>query len=96
MRQPEAWTGERVDRPSLQALAATLATSRLFIGNDSGVSHLAGAVGAATVTLFGPTRGEVWGPDGPRVQVVRASSGALDDIPVRAVLDALGRADESE
>ncbi len=95
MGQPEAWEGERIDQPSLQALAATLAASRLFIGNDSGVSHLAGAVGASTVTLFGPTRGEVWRPDGPRVQVVPASSGALDDISVGAVLRAVDRAHET-
>ncbi len=91
----EAWAGERIDRPSLHTLAATLAASRLFIGNDSGVSHLAGAVGAFTVTLFGPTRGEVWRPDGPRVRTVRASSGALDDIPVGAVLDAVDQALET-
>lgn len=95
MAQPESWTGETIDRPSLQTLAATLTASRLFIGNDSGVSHLAGAVGASTVTLFGPTRGEVWAPDGPRVQVVPASSGALDDISVGAVLRAVDRAHET-
>lgn len=95
MARPESWSGETIDRPSLQSLAATLADSRLFIGNDSGVSHLAGAVGASTVTLFGPTRGEVWRPDGPRVQVVPASSGALDDISVGAVLRAVDRAHET-
>lgn len=88
MGQPEVWTGERIDRPSLQALAATLAASRLFIGNDSGVSHLAAAVGAAVVTLFGPTRAEVWRPDGPRVRVVDSADGTMVGISLDAVLSA--------
>ncbi len=86
MGQPEVWTGERIDRPSLQGLAATLAASRLFIGNDSGVSHLAGAVGAATVALFGPTRGDVWRPDGPRVRVVDSPNGTMAGLALEAVL----------
>lgn len=77
-------------RPSLEALAATLARSTLFIGNDSGVSHLAAAVGAFTLTLFGPTNAAVWRPDGPRVRVVRAESGSMKDIPVETVLAAAG------
>lgn len=86
MGQPEVWAGERIDRPSLQALAATLAASRLFIGNDSGVSHLAAAVGAAVVTLFGPTRAEVWRPDGPRVRVVDSADGTMAGVSLEAVL----------
>lgn len=84
--QPDAWDGERIDRPSLQTLAAILAVSRIFIGNDSGVSHLAGATGTSLVVLFGPTNPTVWRPDGPRVQVVRAASGALEDISVESVV----------
>ncbi len=86
MGQPEAWTGERIDRPSLETLAATLAASRLFVGNDSGVSHLATAVGAATVTLFGPTRGDVWRPDGPRVRVVDSADGTMAGVSLEAAL----------
>jgi heptosyltransferase III len=86
MGQPEAWTGERLDRPSLQALAATLAASRLFIGNDSGVSHLAAAVGAPTVALFGPTSQTVWRPDGPRVRVVDSADGTMAGVSLEAVL----------
>ena len=77
-----------IDRPSLRALAATLARSRVFIGNDSGVSHLAGAAGAPTLVLFGPTRASVWSPDGPRVKALSSTSGGLSDIPVEAVIAA--------
>ena len=77
-----------IDQPSLRALAATLAQSRVFIGNDSGVSHLAGAVGAPTLVLFGPTSASVWRPDGPRVHVVPARRGRLAYIQVEDVVAA--------
>jgi len=77
-----------IDRPSLRALAATLARSKVFIGNDSGVSHLAGATGAPTLVLFGPTRASVWTPDGPRVHVVPARRGRLASIQVEDVVTA--------
>ena len=80
---------EVLNRPSLRALGATLAQSRLFIGNDSGVSHLAAAVGAPTVVIYGPTSDLVWRPDGPRLETVRSASGALDAVKVEAVLAAI-------
>lgn len=77
---------ECLDRPLLPSLARTLAEARLFIGNDSGISHLAAAVGAPTVALFGPTSSQVWSPDGPRVRVVCAASPAMEDLPLKAAL----------
>lgn len=79
---------ELLDHPSLPSLSSTLAAARLFIGNDSGVSHLAGAVGAPTVVLFGPTSSPVWSPDGARVHVVRSTSPAMADLPLQDVLRA--------
>ncbi len=57
----------------LYDLACWLATARLYIGNDSGITHLAAAVGAPVIALFGPTDPAVWAPRGPRVHVVRIS-----------------------
>ncbi len=45
-------------------LAAVLAQARCFVGNDSGVTHLAAAVGAPTLALFGPTDPTSWAPLG--------------------------------
>jgi hypothetical protein len=60
-----------VIRPrSVLELASWLARARVFLGNDSGVSHLAAAVGAPTVALFGPTDPATWAPRGPSVQVL--------------------------
>jgi heptosyltransferase III len=53
----------------LPVLAAILAMSRGFVGNDSGVSHLAAAVSARTIAVFGPTDPTVWAPRGPCVHV---------------------------
>jgi len=59
-------------RASLGGLAALLARLDLFIGNDSGPAHLAEAVGAPTVRLFGPADVDRWAPlDRTRHVVVR-------------------------
>jgi ADP-heptose:LPS heptosyltransferase len=51
----------------LPVLGAVLSRAGLFVGNDSGVSHLAAAYGAPTFALFGPTDPDVWAPPGARV-----------------------------
>lgn len=75
----------------LRTLAAVLSRARVYLGNDSGVSHLAAAAGAPTVAVFGPTDPEQWAPLGPRVYTVRADSGRLADVSVADVLDAAAR-----
>src|SRR5271170_919840 len=52
----------------LGELAEWLAGARVYIGNDSGITHLAAAAGTPTVALFGPTDPKVWGPRGERVR----------------------------
>jgi heptosyltransferase III len=58
--------------PCLYELACFLARARLYIGNDSGITHLAAAVGTPTLAIFGPTKPEIWAPRGDHVRVVRA------------------------
>lgn len=55
----------------LAKLAALLSRCRLYVGNDSGVTHLAAAVGTPTVALFGPTDPRQWRPRGEHVTLVR-------------------------
>jgi len=59
--EPPALGAPEVRDWPLVDLAALLARAALYLGNDSGVSHLAGAVGAAGVVLFGPTEGGAGG-----------------------------------
>ena len=64
-------------------LARWLATARVYIGNDSGITHLAAAVGVPVVAIFGPTDPAIWSPRGNHV---RAIHGPLDQITVDQVL----------
>lgn len=59
---------------SLRELAQLLSESAVFVGNDSGVGHLAAAVGAPTVAVFRATNPAQWAPRGPRVRVVEAGA----------------------
>ncbi len=72
----------------LRLLGAALARAGVFLGNDAGVSHLAAAVGAPTLALFGPTDPALWAPVGPRVKTLRAPGGSLVDLELEAVLAA--------
>ncbi len=54
-------------------MARVLSRCRLYIGNDSGLTHLAAAVGQPEVlALFGPTDPRVWAPLGPQVRTLTA------------------------
>lgn len=54
----------------LPQLAAVLEQATLYVGHDSGISHLAAAVGVPCVVLFGPTNPAVWRPLGEKVRVL--------------------------
>jgi len=54
----------------LNSLAAILQQSALYVGNDSGISHLAAAVGIPTIAIFGPTDPRIWAPRGRFVRVL--------------------------
>lgn len=58
---------------SLSDLGRLLAGARLYIGNDSGATHLAAAVGCPTLAIFGPTNPAVWGARGSHVRIVQGN-----------------------
>ncbi len=90
----------------LPLLAAVLCRCRLYVGNDSGVTHLAAALGVPAVAIFGPTDPRVWAPRGPAVRVVHSAQpcapcttlqrqacscrACLEAVSVQTVLDAAG------
>lgn len=79
--------GPILQDPSLSMAAALIAEARLFVGNDSGITHLAAAVGTPTVAVFGPTNAITWRPMGPRVAVATAGrSGTWPEVD--SVVDA--------
>ncbi len=68
---PEARRIDLVGRTDLLTAAACLAEARVFVGNDSGLMHLAAAVGCPTLGLFGPSRDSRYAPWGDHCAVVR-------------------------
>jgi heptosyltransferase III len=72
----------------LPRLAAVLERS-IFIGHDSGISHLAAAAGANCILLFGPTDPDVWAPMNENVRVLRAPNAKLGDLRIEHVEAAL-------
>jgi len=66
-----------VETPDLAVLAGALAECTLFVGHDSGISHIAAAVGAPTVAVFVSTDPQVWGPRGPHVAVAEPTAESI-------------------
>lgn len=64
----------------LPRLGAALSQCRLFLGHDSGISHLAAAVGVPCLLLFGPTDPAVWAPANESVEVLRSETAQMADI----------------
>lgn len=69
----------------LPQLAGLLERCQLFLGHDSGISHLAAAVGTPCVLLFGPTDPMVWAPANAQVTILAAADGDLAGMPFEAV-----------
>ena len=78
-----AWRGL-----SLENLARRLAGARLLVGNDSGIAHLAAAVGCPVVVLFGASDPVVWSPRGRAVTVVGDGTGGMSVIGLDSVVRA--------
>ena len=60
------------------ASARLAARAALFVGADTGPTHLAAAAGTPTVALYGPTDPARYGPVGPRVRILRDGSAAYN------------------
>jgi ADP-heptose:LPS heptosyltransferase len=78
---PESVVGRDL---SLPRLAALFRSASVLVGNDSGLSHLAAAVGCPTIALFGPTDPRVWAPIGEGVVVLGGEAPTATD-PWRAL-----------
>lgn len=62
----------QVAHMELRRLAALLERCAAYVGNDSGVTHLAAAVGVPTVAVFGPTDPRLWGPRNEKVTCLQS------------------------
>ncbi len=75
----------------LPDLAVRLAACRVYLGHDTGISHLAAAAGTPSLLLFGPTDPAVWAPPHGHVRHLRAPGGDLDGVSTGSVLSAVRR-----
>lgn len=71
----------------LPHLAALLSRCRIFLGHDSGIGHLAAAVGTRCMLLFGPTDPRIWAPANEGVSVLSAPGGVLEALRPGKVLE---------
>jgi len=85
-----------LDRPvpvlgqvSVRTVAAALSVSRLALVNDTGIMHVAGAVGTPTLALFGPTPAASWKPPGEHVRALESPDGRMEGLTLEAVWNAL-------
>jgi heptosyltransferase III len=69
----------------LSKLALRFSTCRAFLGHDSGISHLAAAVGLPGIVLWGPTNQVIWRPRSSRFRILQ-SPGGLAHLDVRRVM----------
>ena len=74
---------------SLWDLVSELSQATLFIGHDSGVTHVAAATGVATVALFGPTDPTIWAPNGHSVIVITSPDRTMAGLSLETVLEKL-------
>lgn len=58
---------------SLGLVAGILSRVELYIGHDSGITHLSALLGIPTVVVFGPTNPERWAPRGSQVVIVQGA-----------------------
>lgn len=83
-----AWSGrpvQLVKNLPLPRLAA-LFEGNFFIGHDSGISHIAAAVGARCILLYGWTDPAIWAPANGNVTVLRAPEGKMRLLEVETVI----------
>jgi lipopolysaccharide heptosyltransferase III len=80
-----------VGRLSLSEIAAFMARASLFVGNDSGLMHLAAASGVPTLGLFGPTDAGEYGPSGRRAAALAGPTADMASISVEAAVEAAAR-----
>lgn len=69
---------EILQNTPLVDLAQCLGACRAFVGHDSGITHIAAAVGSKGLILWGDTKREVWAPRSERMRILTAPHGLKD------------------
>jgi heptosyltransferase-3 len=81
---------------SLTDVCQALNECAVFVGHDTGVTHLAAAVGIPTIALFGPTNPNIWAPLGEHVSVLQSPDGLMSSIsPTETAVETVRRTGRS-
>jgi hypothetical protein len=86
--EPLTVTAIALREPPLPLLAGMLTHATLYVGNDSGISHLAAVVGARSVVLFGADQ-LIWRPWAHDVEPLVVSRATADDADIARVMAAI-------
>jgi len=79
-----------VENLPLADLAGLLQQTRAFIGHDSGITHVAAALGIPLLALWGESNAQIWRPRHPQARILEtALKGGLHQLEVEAVFDQL-------
>jgi ADP-heptose:LPS heptosyltransferase len=69
---------EVIFSPDKDALMKLLRSAALYVGHDSGITHLAAMTGSPTVALFKSSNVDQWRPLGPQVEVIVEKESSLN------------------
>lgn len=86
-RMCEGYPVRIVSNASLTDVACEIAGSQGVVAVDTGLAHIADALGTPLLALYGPTAPGLVGPVGPRSDVVKSPSGRLQDIRAEDVMN---------
>jgi heptosyltransferase-2 len=78
---------ELIQNKPIRYVASIILHLNLFVTNDTGLMHVAGATGAPVLSLFGPTDPMQWAPCGTRNRYIVGREGKISSVSVREVLD---------
>lgn len=71
--------GKMIFSLNIKQAMQLLSASQGYIGNDSGVTHLAGSMGVKTLAIFGPTSPDIYRPVGPKVTAITAKAASFTE-----------------
>ena len=76
---------------NLRLLAGIFARAAVYVGNDTGLLHVAASLGTRTVGIYGETDPGVWKPKGEHVEAVRSAKREIGAVSVDDVYAAVLR-----
>jgi heptosyltransferase-3 len=81
---------------TLPEITALVARAEIFVGNDSGIAHIAGAVNTPCIVIFGPSHIDHWRPYTLAPNEVVSADGGIENVSVESVIGAIEKVIDQE